>query len=75
MIRTNKDGFFEIYGLPPGNYLLQVELPPGLKAEETYTKWYSSEAFEYAKQTGQQVTVPFTLKAKGHASLDLKVTN
>jgi hypothetical protein len=28
---TNADGVYEVYGLPPGRYAIQPEIPPGLK--------------------------------------------
>lgn len=30
-VYTNKDGVYEIYGLPPGNYAVVPEVPPGMK--------------------------------------------
>lgn len=33
VLQTNKDGFFELWGIPPGNYLVSYQLPPGWKID------------------------------------------
>lgn len=30
---TNADGVYEVYGLPPGTYTVNIDMPPGLKLE------------------------------------------
>ena len=56
--RTNADGVYEIYDLPPGKYELEPEIPNG---------W---ELSGYLNDPTK--SIPFTLEAKKHVTLDVK---
>ncbi|HJU93271.1 MAG TPA: hypothetical protein VJ656_10085 [Pyrinomonadaceae bacterium] len=64
--KTDAKGVFEIYDLPPGNYLLVPEIPNGWQIP-SYVLMYSKEP----PPTGPLKSLPFTLEAKKHATIDL----
>jgi hypothetical protein len=68
--KTNGSGFFELYDLPAGEYVLELVMPPGFAADDFYSRLRTS-GFGEIKQNGRRVRIPFTLKAKKHASLYL----
>ena len=57
--KTDERGIFEIYDVPPGEYVLEPELPGGWR-------------LRFNHQPGEpDNSMPFTLKAKKHIALDL----
>ena len=66
-IKTDKNGIFEIYDLPPGKYRLEPELPVGFII---HTSWmgYAEESLK-AKTT--ETSVSFRLLPQKHVTLDL----
>lgn len=71
--KTDKDGVFEIYGLPPGKYKIEPELPTGWKIDPYWLRYSSSLAggeFEQSeKKSLKQVEI--LLEPKKHASVDI----
>jgi hypothetical protein len=70
---TGKDGVFEIYGLPPGKYFVEPEMPPGWKIDPRYFIQSQSivkdEAGQPEMKSPKQVAV--VLEPKKHASLNI----
>lgn len=66
-LTTDKNGVFEIYDLPPGNYRLEPEIP---KDWELAVDWlpYSSSVIT---EQGSKTSVAFKLEPKKHASIGL----
>jgi len=74
--RTDKDGVFEIYDLPPGKYYIEPETPAGWKIDP---QWLRYSASVVGNDTGKpdmksprQVAV--MLEPKKHASVDIAFT-
>ena len=57
---TNAGGVFEIYDLPPGNYLIEPEIPKGWQL-----------ARDDSDEPTPRKSIPFKLEAKKHVTLDL----
>ena len=74
--KTNKDGVFEIYDLPPGKYLIEPEMPPGLKIDPSWLKYSPSVELnnynEAELKSPNQVAV--MLEPKKHAVVDIVFT-
>ena len=71
--KTNKDGVFEIYGLPPGKYFIEPEAPAGWKIDPNWL-WHSPSAVlnedeEPEMRLAKQVAV--ILEPKKHAGIDI----
>ena len=71
--KTDKDGFFEIYDLPPGEYLVTVDLPLGWKInnymlERTSTGYEEFDPRAKAKTKNQ---IPVRIQSGRHVALDL----
>ena len=73
-LRTDKNGFYELYGLPPGEYVVKPRLPFGWKYNDymiaqspSITRGSPYDRFEYARNGG----IPITVKQGRHASLDV----
>lgn len=66
--RTDENGVYEIYDLPPGNYLLEAQAPKG---------WKLYDGSEYSKDGRDKSSVPAknqvraVLASNGHLALDL----
>jgi hypothetical protein len=65
---TDKNGVFEIYDLPSGNYRLEPETPKGWKLAVDWLD-YSPSVIE--KQS-TETSVAFKLEPQKHASIDLR---
>ena len=59
--KTNSNGVFEIYDLPPGKYILEPEIPNG---------WQLARYSSNPEGTPDKL-FPFTLEAKKHVTLEL----
>ncbi len=67
--RTDRNGVYEFYDLPPGRYVLQPEMLPGWKLaglELQSSPSYSAKALGNSKRQ-----VVFTLRPREHAGIDL----
>lgn len=74
--KTNKDGVFEIYGLPPGKYFVEPETPPGWKMDP-YRLMRSlsvvlDESGRAEMKSPRQVTI--ALEPNKHASVNFVFT-
>jgi len=71
--KTNKDGVFEIYDLPPGKYVVEPEIPPGWKilpfSLEPSPSVVRDRHGEPEMKTPQQVAI--VLEANKHAEIDI----
>ena len=74
--KTDKDGVFEIYDLPPGKYFIEPETPAGWKIDRYWLRYSSSvvgaEIGQPEMKSPKQVAV--MLEPKKHASVDLVFT-
>lgn len=68
---TDQDGFYEIYDLPAGKYIIEPEIPFGYKVSNYWLRYSTSfiggEEFESREPQKQ---FPILLKDKKHAELD-----
>ena len=71
--KTNHDGVFEIYDLPPGKYSIQPEMAPGWKIDAYHLRYSPSVAASASLRPKlkslQQVEI--TLNPGKHASIDI----
>jgi hypothetical protein len=65
--KTDENGVFEIYDLPPGDYRLEPEIPSGWKIA---LDWGLRSSSASSKETSDK-SVAFTLPPQKHASIDL----
>lgn len=71
--KTDKNGFFEIYDLPAGDYVAQINIPFGWKIND-YMARQTSTGYEEWDPAGQQTAsnkIPLRIAPGGHATLDL----
>ncbi len=64
---TNRDGVFEFYGLPPGDYDIAIEFPPGLKLDFSSFEGgmrKKSDSRSVSMEGHSAVSVNFQLKAE-----------
>lgn len=68
--KTDQNGVFEIYGLPPGKYVVEPETPAGWKIDPYWFRYSPSvHGYDYAKPEALK-QVEITLEPKKHASVD-----
>lgn len=71
--KTNKDGVFEIYDLPPGKYFVEPETPKGWKIDRSWLEYSPSivrdDLDEPKLKTSRQVAI--MLEPKKHAGVDI----
>jgi len=67
--KTDKNGFYELYDLLPGNYFLEPETPSGFRIDRSWLRY--SPSFIETGEEGTLTSVPFTLEAKKHAGIDI----
>lgn len=67
-IKTDKNGFYEIYGLPAGRYLIEPEIPKEWRIIEFMLQ--NSSSYD-ENGYGAKNQFPIILKEKSHAGLDL----
>lgn len=74
--KTNKDGVFEIYDLPPGKYLIEPEMPSGWKIDPSWLSYSPSvvrnDYQEAELKSPKQVAI--MLEPKKHAGVDIAFT-
>ena len=73
--KTDKSGFYEIYGLPPGEYLVEPTQPFGWRIDLSWLEYSPSFKFNnrsngYSKLENRK-QIPIVLNEKRHAELDL----
>ncbi len=75
-VKTNKDGVFEIYDLPPGKYFIEPEPPAGWKIDPSWLRYSASVVKnDYGEpELKSPKQVPVTLEPKKHASVDIFLT-
>lgn len=69
--KTDQDGVYEIYGLPPGKYLIEPESPKGWKVDEYWLRYSPNFIIDDEDTTTKRTQIPIMLEAKKHASLDI----
>lgn len=71
--KTDRNGVFEIYDLPPGKYLIEPEMPPGWKIDPYWVGYSPSVVrndYEEAElKSPKQVAI--MLEPKKHAGVDI----
>src|SRR5690349_1987125 len=72
-IRTDENGVFEIYDLPPGKYFIEPETPAGWKIDPYYLRYSESVVQDesFPEETTSFKRIPITLEAKKHASVNI----
>jgi len=75
--KTNKDGVFEIYDLPPGKYFVEPETPPGFKIDTYYLRYSESIVIDEVSgrpemKSPRQVAV--MLEPRKHVSINIAFT-
>jgi hypothetical protein len=68
-LKTDDNGVYEIYDLPPGHYFVEPEVPKGWKVSKFWLG-YSPSIDRNAKE-GSLTKIPILLEAKKHAGLDI----
>ena len=68
-IKTDNDGFYEIYDLPPGNYRLEPEIPAGWKIAEYAFWWRNVKGI--TRNESSATSLVFTLAPQKHASFNI----
>ncbi len=71
--KTNKDGFFEVYDLPEGDYVVEPEIPFGWKINDYMLERTSSgyEEFDPAGKRQGPNRIPVRIAHGRHTALDL----
>lgn len=67
--RTNKDGVFEMYDLPPGKYLIEPETPAGWKVHPYWQRPSSGDYQETVSKSPNRVAI--VLEPRKHAGVDI----
>ena len=74
--KTNADGVFEIYDLPPGKYFVETDIPRGWKIDPLWLRYSPSvvmEGFDKPELRSRK-QVAIMLEPKKHASVDIDFT-
>jgi len=72
--KTNRDGVFEIYDLPPGKYLIEPEIPHGWKTDPFLLQRSPSlvrNDHDAIGEPGAMKQIPVLLEAKKHAGVEI----
>ena len=70
--KTDKSGFYEIYDLPPGDYVVEPQIPFGWKINNYMLEKSLSAYDRYrSKQLDSSTRITVTIEAKRHTLLDL----
>lgn len=74
--KTDKDGVFEIYDLPPGKYLIEPETPSGWKLDSYWLRYSPSVVLNDYQQAELKAPnqVAIMLEPKKHAGVDMAFT-
>ncbi len=71
--KTDKNGFFEVYDLPPGEYIVRVDVPFGWKIDD-YMVCQTSTGYDQFDPRGEltsKAEVPVKIEKNSHSALDL----
>jgi hypothetical protein len=68
-VRTDENGVYEIYDLPPGKYTIEPEIPTGWKVSEFYLRY--SRSFDGKSNEKSPTKIPIVLESGKHAGLDI----
>ena len=70
--KTNKNGVFEIYDLPPGKYVVEPEIPKGWKIDPVYGRYSLDVPYEeyLRRERAWKKRVELTLEPKKHAEVE-----
>lgn len=68
-LKTDDRGFFEIYDLPPGEYLVEPEIPAGWKIDPYWLRYSPSVLQGQELKSAKQF--PILLEANKHASVHI----
>lgn len=68
-VKTDKNGVYEIYDVPAGQYLVEPETPVGWKVDDYYLGYASSFAGYGEDKSLKKILI--NLEAKKHAALDI----
>jgi hypothetical protein len=71
LTRTNKQGVFEIYDLPPGKYFVEPEMPAGWKIDPYWIRYSPSVTERYGEGEPSSKRVEIVLLPKKHAGVDI----
>jgi hypothetical protein len=73
--KTNKNGVFEIYDLPPGKYVIEPEVPQGWKLDPVYARFSLTIPYDEYQRLEREwkKRVEITLGAKKHAEVEFRV--
>jgi hypothetical protein len=71
--KTDKNGFFEVYDLPPGEYTARVDVPFGWKIDDYMVRQTSTgyDPFDPRGELTSLAEVPVKIEKKSHSALDL----
>lgn len=69
--KTDKKGFYEIYGLPPGDYLVEPETIKGWKVNSRMLEYSSRYIYDPDRFDPKKNQFPLVLEKGRHANLDL----
>jgi hypothetical protein len=73
--KTNSEGVFEIYDLPPGKYLIEPQMPSGWKVNPYSARYSPSvERDEYGESGAKSKQLTIVLEPKKHAGVDISFT-
>lgn len=74
--KTDKNGVFEIYGLPPGKYFIEPEIPAGWKIDPSWLRYSQNIVADESGQPEMRSSKQFAvmLEPKQHASVDIAFT-
>jgi hypothetical protein len=72
--KTDKDGIFEIYDLPPGKYFIEPEMERGWKIDPDWLRYSASVLERLAARKEVSKAVAVILEPKKHASVDIVFT-
>lgn len=73
--KTNRDGVFEMYDLPPGKYLIEPEIPHGWRIDPFLLQRSPSlvrNDHDAKGEPGAMKQVPVLLEAKKHAGVEIR---
>lgn len=68
-VKTDSNGVYEIYDLPPGKYLIEPELPLGWKVDYFWLNYSPSFAGDREERAPKRI--PINLEDKRHAGLNI----
>lgn len=70
-LKTDEQGFFEIYDVPPGEYTVEPEMPAGWKIDPFWLRYSPGVDMEETMASDSLRRVKIMLEAKRHAVINL----